>query len=178
MKFVRVAAIVAGVADLAFAALFVLKPGAFHAEMEPKIYAQWVGLALLASAVALFIVASDPKRYLPVLYVDIGVRALAALFTVIYITHFTLFIAMLPSHAGLVAILVVALVYDMKLAQTGLGGKPAAKPGVERPAGVKPAQRPPGKPAGKPAARGSPAAKDKSAGRGEAQDKGKEETTA
>jgi fructose-specific phosphotransferase system IIC component len=127
MKLVRAAAVTAGVADLGFAALFVLKPGAFHAEMEPKIYAQWVGLALLASAIVLFIVASDPARYLPILYVNAGIRALAALFTVIYITHFTLFIAMLPSHAGIVAILVAAAIYDLRLTGGGPAGKAAKK---------------------------------------------------
>lgn len=127
MKFVRGAAVVAGIADLGFAALFVLKPGAFHAEMEPKIYAQWVGLALLASAIVLFIVASDPARYLPILYVNAGVRALAALFTVIYFTHFTLLVAMLPSHGGIVAILVAAVVYDLRLTAGGSAGEAAKK---------------------------------------------------
>ena len=166
MKFVRGAAVIAGIADLGFAALFVLKPGAFHAEMEPKIYAQWVGLALLASAIVLFIVASDPARYLPVLYVNTGVRALAALFTAINITHFTLFLAMLPSHAGIVAILVAAVVYDLRLTRGEPAGKAAKKLlGVKKPdagkrGSAKPAKKPSGKSAegksrSKPAGEGS-----------------------
>lgn len=150
MKFVRAATVVAGVADLGFAALFILKPGAFHPEMTPRIYAQWVGTAFLASAVALFMVASDPKRFLPFLYLDVGVRALAALFTIIYITHFTLFIAMLPSHAGIVAILVGALVYDLKLGQYkvsvsksgGEAKKSGQKPGVTSTTGKKASAKP------------------------------------
>ena len=108
-----------------------------------------MGLAILASAATLFIVVSDPKRYLPFLYVNIAARGLAVLLTVFYITHFTLFIAILPSHAALAAILVGALVYELKLgrysvsvSRTGVEGK---KPGQK--SGQKSGSRPAAKPA-------------------------------
>ncbi len=133
MKLVRAAAVVAGLADVGFALLFLLKPGAFHPDLYPLVYARWVGLALVASAATLFLVASAPKKYLPFLYVDIAARGLAVLLTVFYITHFTLFIAILPSHTALAAILVGALVYELKLRQqkaSGGGGKKSGqKPG-------------------------------------------------
>ena len=95
-----------------------------------------------------------------------GVRALAALFTVIYITHFTLFLAMLPSHAGIVAILVAAVVYDLRLTRGEPAGKAAKKLlGVKKPdagkrGSAKPAKKPSGKSAegksrSKPAGEGS-----------------------
>jgi hypothetical protein len=112
--------------------------------MKVCVYTQWVGLALLASAGTLFIVVSDPKRYLPFLYVNIAARGLAVLLTVFYITHFTLFIAILPSHAALAAILVGALVYELKLGQysvsvsrTGGEGKKPGKPPAPKPAAGK-----------------------------------------
>lgn len=144
MKLVRAAAVLAGVADLGFGILFLFMPNAFHPEMDPFVYARWVGLALVGSAATLFIVVADPRRYLPVLYVNIGTRGLATLLVLLYITHFTLFIAILPSHGFLVAILVAALVYDMKLAEGPDSGekKPVVKPVVKpvaKPAGGKPA---------------------------------------
>ncbi len=151
MKLVRAAAVVAGLADLGFALLFIIKPDALYDNPEVKglIYPRWVGVCALASAVMLFIAVSDPKRYLPMVFVNAGARALVALVCLRYIvSSLALAVTMLASHGALAAILIGALVYDLKLGQykvsvsrTGGEGKkpgkhPAPKPaaGKKRPA--------------------------------------------
>ncbi len=145
MKLVRAAAVVAGLADLGFAVLFIIKPDALYDNPEVKglIYPRWVGVCALASAVMLFIAVSDPKRYLPMIFVNAGARALVALVCLRYIvSSLALAVTMLASHGALAAILIGALVYDLKLGQfkvsvsrTGGEGKkpgPGAKPAAAR----------------------------------------------
>lgn len=144
MRLVRAAAVLAAIVDLGFGVLFLVKPNAFHPELDPSIYARWAGLAFLGSAATLFVVVWDPKRFLPALYVNVAVRALAALLT---IAHFSLFTTILPSHGALVAILVATLVYEMKLAREpkpvlkGVVTGTAAKAPAKKAAGAKPAPR-------------------------------------
>lgn len=139
MKFVRAAAVIAGLADFGFAVLFIVKPDALYENMEVRglIYPRWVGVCALASAVMLFIAVSDPKRYLPMIFVNAGARALVALVCLRYIvSSFALAVTMLASHGVLAAILIGALVYDLKLGQYkvsvsktgGEGKRPAPKP--------------------------------------------------
>ncbi len=114
MKLVRGAAVLAGLIDVAFALLFLINPQALD-EGVTAVYPRWLGACLLASAVALFIIASDPERYFPLLYVNVGARIVVVLVGLLYITKaFSVVVTVAASDGALSAILVAAIVYAVK----------------------------------------------------------------
>ena len=109
MKLVRGAAVLAGLIDFVFALLFLINPEALD---DPEaVYPRWLGVCLLASAVMLFIIVSDPERYLPLLYVNIGARAVAALIGLLHFRPFVIIITTAVSNGAPAVILIAALVY-------------------------------------------------------------------
>ena len=139
MKLVRGAAVLVGLLDLAFALLFLISPQALDKDVT-AVYPRWLGVCLLASAVMLFIIASDPERYLPLLYVNVGARIVAVLVGLLYITKaFTLVVTIAASDGALSAILVAALAYAARQERAV-----AAPSGPERKAEPKPKTKPSG----------------------------------
>ena len=145
MKLVRGAAILVGLLDLAFALLFLISPLALD-KYVTAVYPRWLGVCLLASSVMLLIIASDPERYLALLYVNVGARIVAVLVGLLYITSaFTVVVTITASDGALSAILVAALVYAARqeraaAASSGAEPKPEAKP-KPKPAGGKKGKR-------------------------------------
>lgn len=138
MKLVHAAA---GVADLGFAVMFLTSPGTLAEGAEEFVHARWLGVCLFASAAMLFFIASDPERYLPVLYVNVGARIVVALVGLLYLfsRQFPLVIMAGAIQGILAAVLVAALVYAARQERAA-----AASSGAE--AKLKP--KPKGKPAG------------------------------
>lgn len=128
MKLVRGAAVLAGLIDFVFALLFIINPEALD---DPEaVYPRWLGVCLLASAVMLFIIVSDPERYLPLLYVNIGARAVAALIGLLHFRPFVIIITTAVSNGAPAVILVAALVYAARQARSASassGPQPKAK---------------------------------------------------
>jgi hypothetical protein len=116
MKLVRGAAVLAGLIDFVFALLFIINPEALD---DPEaVYPRWLGVCLLASAVMLFMIVSDPERYLPLLYVNIGARAVAALIGLLHVRPFVIIITTAVSNGAPAVILIAALVYAARQARS------------------------------------------------------------
>lgn len=113
MKLVHVAA---GVVDLGFGIIFLTSPGTLAEGAEDFVHARWLGVCLLASAAMLFIIVSDPERYLPVLYVNVGARIVAVLVGLLYLfsRQFPLVIMAAAIQGILAAVLIAAMVYAVR----------------------------------------------------------------
>jgi hypothetical protein len=118
MKLVKAAAVLVGLIDLAFAVLFLVRPGALAGEAlapEAFVYPRWLGICQLASAAMLFLVASDPERYLPVLFINLVARIIVVVVALAYITkQFVLAVTVTAADGALAAILIAAVVYEIK----------------------------------------------------------------
>jgi hypothetical protein len=137
MKLVRAVAILVGLADLAFGIYFMVSAGSMDTVSAVPEYARWVGVCSLASAALLFLIASDPERYFPVLFVATGGRALVAIIAIPAVTRQ---IHMVISESALAAVVVLVIIHAIKerRAAAGEGGdaksvvksvaKDAAKP--------------------------------------------------
>ena len=129
MKLVRAVAILVGLADLAFGIYFMVSAGSMEIVREVPEYARWVGVCSLASAAILFLIASDPKRYFPILFVATGGRALVA---IIALPALTRQIHMVVSESALAAVVVLVIIHAIKERRTeeGKDGE-VAKPVVK-----------------------------------------------
>jgi len=130
MKLARAVAILVGLADLAFGVYFLVSAGSMDKVNLVPEYARWVGVCSLASAALLFLMASDPERYFPIVFISTGGRALVAL---IGIPALTRQIHMVISEGALAAVLVLVIIHAIKERRSA-EGKGDAKP-VVRPAG-------------------------------------------
>ena len=144
MKLARAVAILVGLADLAFAAWFLIG-GRSMPGVDNAIYPRWVGVCSLASAALLFLVISDAERYFHVLYINTGGRALAALIgipaAVAALSGHIL--AVVISEGALAAVLVLVIIHAIKERRSAEGA------GSARPV-VRPAGKPDTKPGAKP----------------------------
>ncbi len=145
MKLVRAVAILVGLADLAFGVYFIVTAGSIDTIMKAPEYARWVGVCSLVSAALLFLVASDPERYFPVIFIATGGRALAAVMGIPAWKQ----IAITISQGALAAVVVLVILHTIKqrravaAAEMAAGGagpakpvtKAAAKPDKPKPSG-------------------------------------------
>lgn len=116
MKLVRAVAILVGLADLAFGVYFVIGAGSMDKVNLVPEYARWVGVCSLASASLLFLVASNPERFFPAVYINTGGRALIAL---VAVPAFTRQIHMVVSEGALTAVLVLVIIHTIKERRAG-----------------------------------------------------------
>ncbi len=115
MKLVRAAAVLVGLLDFGLGLWFLTSPGDFagvegHLEYVHFECARWVGVCCLASAALLLIVASDPERYFPVMFVIAGGHALSALVGIPALVRLPQ-LAVVVSDAALAAVLIAAIGY-------------------------------------------------------------------
>jgi len=141
MKLARAVAILVGLADLAFAAWFLIG-GRSMPGVDNAIYPRWGGVCSLASAALLFLVVSDAERYFRVLYINTGGRALAAVVGIPAALSGHI-LAVVISEGALAAVLVLVIIHAIKERRSA-EGEEGAKP-VVRPAG-KPGSKPDTKP--------------------------------
>jgi hypothetical protein len=143
MKLVRAVAILVGLADLAFAAWF-LVGGRSMPGVDNAVYPRWVGVCSLASAALLFMAVSDPERYFPVIFINTGGRALAVLVGIPAALSGQI-LAVVISEGALAAVLVLVVIHAIKerraaAAEGGAIAKPVTAPGKPGPqSGAKPA---------------------------------------
>ena len=89
-----------------------------------------VAIVSIVCCLLLFLMASDPERYFPIVFISTGGRALVAL---IGIPALTRQIHMVISEGALAAVLVLVIIHAIKERRSA-EGKGGAKP-VVRPAG-------------------------------------------
>ncbi len=131
MKLVRAVAILVGLADLAFAAWF-LVGGQSMPGVDDAVYTRWVGMCSLTSAALLFMTVSDPERYFSVLFVNTGGRALAVIVGLPAAFSSGHILAVVISEGALAAVVVLVIIHAIKERRAEAGdGEGDAKPVVK-----------------------------------------------
>ena len=144
MKLVRAAAVLVGLLDFGLGLWFLTSPGSFSGAEGHFECARGVGVCCLASAALLLIVASDPERYFPVMFVIAGGHALAALVGIPAVIHGGPQLAVVVSAAALAAVLIAAIVYAVRRRREEMGTakpKPEAKADTKKTAKKKDASK-------------------------------------
>lgn len=157
MKLVRAVAVLVGLADLAFAVWFLVGSGGMPG-VGALVYPMWAGVGLLGSAALLFLVASDPERFFPIVFIIIGGRALATV-VALFVLKGIVILAVGISEGALTAILVLVILHAIRQRRAASAevleatarephpAKPAGPgPGESKPGETKPEETKPGKP--------------------------------
>lgn len=129
MKILRIAAVVVGLVDLAFAFLLLAMPQDLAgASGEATIYLRLLGLACLGSAAMLSLLVFEPERYMPLAYINGAPKVIAVIIAIAALFRkmpgiFALGLAEGVLAAGLIA----AAVYRARTAHRAEGASGVAK---------------------------------------------------
>ena len=140
-KAVRAAAGFAAAVDLGFAFVFLAYPDALAKGGNDFPYPRWMGICQLASAALLIMVATDAKRFFPVLAVNLAARVAVVAIGFIYVFRQLALVVTVAAADGAVSAIFVFLILNMiREWQEREDAKLEARKALEQ----KPAPPPPG----------------------------------